>query len=66
MSGRPNQPNPRQGLSPREAAGLIVIAFACIITAILVVASISAFGATTTALILGCFAAGFVARELLP
>lgn len=66
MSGRPNQPSPRQGLSPSEAAGLIVIAFAVIITGILVVASIFAFGVKATALILGCFAAGFVARELLP
>lgn len=66
MSGRPNQPKPRQGLQPAEAAGLIVIVFACIVTAILVVAAIFAFGAKTTALILGCFAAGFVARELLP
>jgi len=66
MRGRPNQPKPRSGLQPAEAAGLIVIAFACIVTVILGVASIFAFGIKTTALILGCFAAGFVARELLP
>lgn len=62
MSGRPNQPNPRQGLSPTEAAGLIVIAFALIITAIVTIGSIALFGARPTALALGSFAAGFIVR----
>lgn len=58
--------SPRKGLQPAEAAGLIVIAFAVIITVILAVASILMLGVKTTALILGCFAAGFAVRELLP
>jgi hypothetical protein len=66
MRGRANKPKPYRGLSPSESAGLIVIVFALVITAILAVASIALLGVKTTALILGCFAAGFVVREFLP
>lgn len=66
MSGRPSQLPTRRGLGPKEAAGIIFLAFVVVVVAIIAIGSIAILGLKTTALILACFAAGFIVRGIFP